>query len=83
MGGSSGSGAILITQDLDFSNIHRFTPRTHKGLMLVRLHTPGHAALTRRIHAIFQSESVDRWKEAFIVVTDRKHRIRRYPEENP
>lgn len=31
---------FLITQDLDFSNIHQFTPGTHAGILLVRLHTP-------------------------------------------
>lgn len=71
---------FFITQDLDFSNIHRFMPGTHEGLMLVRLRAPGRAALVRRIHTVFQNESVDTWKGTFIVVTDRKLRVRRSPE---
>jgi hypothetical protein len=39
-------GRFLITQDLDFSDIHRFSPGTHHGLLLVRLRTPGRLALT-------------------------------------
>jgi hypothetical protein len=31
---------FLITQDLDFSDIRRFRPGTHRGLLLVRLRMP-------------------------------------------
>ena len=40
------------------------------------------AALTRRIHAVFQSEPVETWSRAFVVVTDHKLRVRRPPMEN-
>jgi predicted nuclease of predicted toxin-antitoxin system len=36
---------FLITQDLDFSDVRRFTPGTHAGLLLVRLAQPGRNAL--------------------------------------
>ena len=39
------SGRFLITQDLDFSDIRKFAPGTHHGLMLVRLRVPGRRAL--------------------------------------
>ena len=68
---------FLITQDLDFSDIRRFAPGTHEGLLLVRLRVPGREALVRRVHTIFQTELVETWKRAFVVVTDHKLRIRR------
>jgi len=68
---------FLITQDLDFSDIRRFAPGTHEGLLLVRLRAPGREALVRRVHRIFQTELVETWKRAFVVVTDHKLRIRR------
>lgn len=77
------AGRFLITQDLDFSNIRRFAPGTHEGLLLVRLRAPGREALIRRIHTVFQSEAVDTWKQAFVVVTDHKLRVRRPKTENP
>jgi len=73
---------FLITQDLDFSNIRRFAPGTHAGLLLVRLRAPSRGALTRRIHAVFQSEPVETWSRAFVVVTDHKLRVRRPSVEN-
>ena len=51
---------FLITQDLDFSDIRRYAPGTHHGLMIVRLRDPSRRALIRRIKAVFQTEQVDR-----------------------
>lgn len=68
---------FLITQDLDFSDIRRFAPGTHHGLLLVRLRAPGRDALARRVHAVFQTEHLEPWKRAVVVVTDHKLRVRR------
>ncbi len=68
---------FLITQDLDFSNMRRFAPGTHARLLLVRLRAPGRHALARRIHTVLESEPVETWKRAFVVVTDHKLRVRR------
>jgi len=34
---SQSEGRLLVTQDLDFSDVRRFAPGTHCGLLLVRL----------------------------------------------
>jgi len=68
---------FLITQDLDFSDIRRFTPGTHSGILLVRLRSPGRLALATRVESIFRTESVDTWIGCFVVATDSKVRIRR------
>lgn len=73
---AQGAGAFLITQDMDFSDVRRFRPGTHRGLMLMRLREPGARALTERIRAIFDTEPVDQWRGCLVVVTDRKVRIR-------
>ena len=44
---------FLITQDLDFSDIRRYTPETHHGIFLVRLRDPGRNALLKRVHDFF------------------------------
>lgn len=67
---------FLITQDLDFSDIRKFEPGTHEGLLLVRLHTPGKEALCERIRSLFESEQVELWKRCFVVATDTKLRVR-------
>jgi len=66
---------FLITQDLDFSDIRRFTPGSHAGVLLVRLHSPSRQNLVARVEYVFQSESVDQWMGCFVVVTERKIRV--------
>ena len=68
---------LLITQDLDFSNIRQFKPGTHPGLLLVRLREPGAGALFSRIQAIVLAEGIESFARSFAVLTDRKLRIRR------
>lgn len=68
---------FFITQDLDFSDIRRYTPGTHAGLLLVRLARPGRNALFARVSMLFQTEQVADWAGCLVVVTDRKVRVRR------
>jgi predicted nuclease of predicted toxin-antitoxin system len=74
---STSEDRFLITQDLDFSNINQFAPGTHPGILLLRLGSPGRLALVRRVESIFRTESVEQWQSCFVVVTDRKIRIRK------
>jgi len=49
-------GRFLITQDLDFMDSGRFSPREHHGLLLVRLRSPGRPALTGKIRNLFETD---------------------------
>ncbi|MBT3294392.1 MAG: DUF5615 family PIN-like protein [Verrucomicrobia bacterium] len=71
------SGRFLITQDLDFSDIRRFAPGSHHGILLVRLRDPGIRALRARLEDLFRTEDVDDWAACVVVATDTKLRIRR------
>jgi len=66
---------FLITQDLDFSDLRRFAPGTHCGILLVRLHSPDRGSLIRRVREVFQREEVSRWTRCFVVATERKVRV--------
>ena len=68
---------FLITQDLDFSDVRRYTPGTHAGLLLVRLSRPGRNALVERVLTVFQTERVEDWTGCLVVATEQKIRIRR------
>jgi len=70
-------GRFLITQDLDFSDVRRYVPGTHGGLLLVRLAQPSRNALVARVVLLFTTESVDRWKGCLVVATDHKVRVKR------
>ena len=68
---------FLLTQDLDFSDVTTFAPGTHPGILLVRMRTPGRLALIQAITRVFEVEDVERWSGCFVVLTERKLRIRR------
>lgn len=70
---------FLITQDLDFSDLRRFLPGTHHGILLVRMKAPGALALLERVRSIFTTQDVAGWEGCFVVATERKLRIRRPP----
>jgi predicted nuclease of predicted toxin-antitoxin system len=71
------AGRFLVTQDLDFSDVRRYTPGTHAGLLLVRLAQPGREALLARVTTIFSTEPVEQWRGCLAVATDHKIRVRR------
>ena len=71
------AGRFLITQDLDFSDVRRFTPGTHAGLLLVRLAQPGRNALAARVELLFATERVDEWRGCLVVATEHKVRVKR------
>ena len=70
------SGRFFITQDLDFSDVRTFEPGRHHGLLVVRLSEPSRTALVARLRSIFESEDVSAWERCFVVVTQRKIRVR-------
>ncbi len=70
---------FLITQDLDFSDVRRYTPGTHAGLLLVRLARPGRDALLARVSMLFETEPVEEWRGCVVVATDHKVRVKRAP----
>ena len=67
-------GRFLITQDLDFSDIRKFAPGTHHGILLIRMREPSRRSLQERIGQLFAMEESRSWGKGFIVATDLKIR---------
>ncbi len=68
---------FLVTQDIDFSDLRKFAPGSHHGILLVRLHSPNRRSLVDRIVKVFQEGSANDWAGCFVVVTERKIRVLR------
>ena len=68
---------FLVTQDLDFSDVRKYTPGTHHGLLLVRLPQPGRLALFEKIATLFLVEDVESWVGCMVTATPHKVRVRR------
>ena len=71
------AGRFLITQDLDFSDLRQFQPGSHYGILLVRLPNPSRQSLIEHVGSAFKTEAIETWQRCFVVLTDRKIRIRR------
>ncbi len=72
---------FLITQDLDFSDARRFVPRTHHGILLLRVGTLGWRALVERVADLLAQENVTEWDRCFVVATRTKVRVLRPAKE--
>ena len=72
---------FLMTQDLDCSSALKYVPGTHHGILLVRLRDPGRLALLEIVKRLFETEPVETWRGCLAVVTERKLRVLRPPEQ--
>ncbi|MFO0760411.1 MAG: DUF5615 family PIN-like protein [Byssovorax sp.] len=68
---------FLVTQDLDFSDVRKFAPGTHHGILLIRLANPSRRALNAYLESLFRTEDIAQWARCFVVATDTKIRVRR------
>lgn len=66
---------LLMTQDLDFSDIRRFRPGTHPGVVLIRLRDPSRRKLIERLKQTLQVENIETWAGCFVVIGDIRLRV--------
>lgn len=68
---------FLITQDLDFSDVNKFPPGSHPGILILRLKEPSRRNLHQYLVNLFNQMDVTQWSGMLIIATDNKIRIRR------
>ncbi|MGD0138272.1 MAG: DUF5615 family PIN-like protein [Tepidisphaeraceae bacterium] len=66
----------LLTQDLDFSDARKFRPGTHSGVVVIRMRDPSRRRIIARMRQILDDGPIDGWAGCFVVISDRKLRIR-------
>jgi len=74
---SQSEGRLLVTQDLDFSDVRRFAPGTHCGLLLVRLPDAEQWRISDYLLAWFSSVDAGTWAGCFVVATPNRIRVMR------
>lgn len=65
---------FLVTQDLDFSDIRRFAPGTHHGILLVRVPDDVQWRLTDFLLGWLGRPECESWSRCFVVATPNKVR---------
>jgi predicted nuclease of predicted toxin-antitoxin system len=68
---------FLVTQDLDFADTRLYTPGTHCGVLIMRLHSAGAGTLDARVMQIFAEEAVVTWSGCTVIASDQKVRVQR------
>lgn len=71
---------FLITQDLDFADLRRFTPGTHCGLLLVRLREDEQWQAAEHVVEWMARAEARSWAGCVVVATPRKIRVLRPAE---
>ena len=66
---------FLMTQDMDFSDVRKFAPGSHRGILLLRLHSPNQVAIISRVTDLFSNENTEAWRGCFVVATEHKVRV--------
>lgn len=69
-------GRVLITSDFDFSDIRRFAPGSHAGIVLIRLHQPDTASIVDRVMREASLGTLDGWERCLVVLSDSRTRVR-------
>lgn len=72
---AQGENRFFVTQDLDFSDVRRFAPGTHHGILLVRIPEEEHPRLPDYLAVWFSTGDWASWTGAFVVATPHKLRV--------
>jgi predicted nuclease of predicted toxin-antitoxin system len=66
---------LLITQELDFSDVRKFHPGTHPGILPLRLANPSRSEIELAIRRIIADGQILTWQRCFVVATHSKLRV--------
>jgi predicted nuclease of predicted toxin-antitoxin system len=70
---------FFITLDLDFSDVRRFVPGTHPGILLIRPRGKGREAVARVVRRVLAEHGLKPLAGCLAVADETKTRIRRPP----
>lgn len=79
---ASNESRILLTCDLDFSDIRRYPPGSHAGIVLFRLHLQAIPACRRAILDALSALPENDFVGNLVIIEDARIRIRR-PTDQP
>ena len=72
-------GRFFITLDLDFSDVRRFPPGTHPGLLLLRPKDNSRDAVLQVLKRVLQEHPLHTLAGCLVVADERRTRLRRPP----
>ena len=73
--------AVLVTVDMDFSNIFDYPPQNYAGIVVIRYEPIDEAAVISTLQQALQDLDRDKLRGALIIVQPKRYRIRRPQSE--
>ncbi len=70
-------GRFFITLDLDFSDVRRFQPGTHPGILLLRPRSRSRQAVLEVLARVVREHALDTLQGCLVVADETQTRIRR------
>jgi predicted nuclease of predicted toxin-antitoxin system len=68
---------VLLTNDKDFSNILRYPPSSHTGIVVLRMRAANEARVHRTLLSLLADHSPESLSGSLAVVSGGKYRLRR------
>ncbi len=75
-------GRLLITLDLDFSDVRRFVPGTHPGILILRPRARGRDAVLDMLSRVIRERDLERIGGTLAVADERRTRVRKPSSSN-
>lgn len=70
-------GRFLITLDLDFSDVRRYRPGSHPGILLVRARSRSREAVLQALRRVLAEQPLESLRGCLAVATEELTRVRR------
>jgi predicted nuclease of predicted toxin-antitoxin system len=67
---------VLITIDMDFSNIRHYAPESHRGIIVAKIRPRNVDAVHKVLQYLLNSIEPDRLSASLVIVDQSKYRIR-------
>ena len=74
-------GRFFVTLDLDFSDVRRFPPGSHAGILLLRPRSRGRRDVLEILKRVLAEQPLEGLRGCLVVADQRYTRIRRPPDE--
>ena len=67
---------VLITIDMDFSNIRHYTPKSHSGIIVAKIRPRNAKQVYRVLEHLLNNVEITRLNQSLIIIDQNKYRIR-------
>ena len=67
---------VLLTIDLDFSNLRHYPPKSHHGIIVAKIRPRNAKAVHRVLEHMLNHVEADRLNKSLVIVDQNKYRIR-------